>query len=239
MFCLLLELQFEMSDLRYLLTFLYPIHLLCTDGGFVLKGRALIPEVIVDQGGESSAGQERATTRGPSPDPRNLTESTILWRIKKKDRFLFLKSYFTFHASHDDRLLAGEKKLPFCLLYWLKPKTSAYFGGDLNHKTSVQLSLSILDFMLNSFCSEYCSIFRYWTAEPCQSFVMKQNRVMWCFSIIITHFSIILYKDQRAFIMVNKDQMFWKECNIKFHRLTVVSSLQHIHSSLFSFLLYI
>ncbi|GAA6228669.1 rho GTPase-activating protein 17-like isoform X1 [Lates japonicus] len=47
-----------------------------TDGGLVLKGigRALVPEVVVDQQGESSAGQEPA----PTPDPYNETESTLL-----------------------------------------------------------------------------------------------------------------------------------------------------------------
>ncbi|XP_040012592.1 rho GTPase-activating protein 17b isoform X3 [Xiphias gladius] len=47
-----------------------------TDGGLVLKGigRALIPEVIVDQQGESSAGEEPASTL----DPRIQTESTTL-----------------------------------------------------------------------------------------------------------------------------------------------------------------
>ncbi|KAM9345553.1 rho GTPase-activating protein 17b isoform 2-T2 [Symphorus nematophorus] len=55
-----------------------------TDGGLVLKGvgRALIPEVIKDQEGESSAGQEPAAATTTTPalplDPQNQTESTIL-----------------------------------------------------------------------------------------------------------------------------------------------------------------
>ncbi|XP_029364416.1 rho GTPase-activating protein 17b [Echeneis naucrates] len=51
-----------------------------TDGGPVLKGigRALIPEVIVDQQGESSAGQEPASTPAPPPDPHSEAESTAL-----------------------------------------------------------------------------------------------------------------------------------------------------------------
>ncbi|XP_018526571.1 rho GTPase-activating protein 17b isoform X3 [Lates calcarifer] len=51
-----------------------------TDGGLVLKGigRALVPEVIVDQQGESFAGQEPAPTPAPPPDPYNETESTLL-----------------------------------------------------------------------------------------------------------------------------------------------------------------
>ncbi|XP_022608143.1 rho GTPase-activating protein 17-like isoform X3 [Seriola dumerili] len=51
-----------------------------TDGGPVLKGigRALIPEVIVDQQGESSAGQEPASTPDPPPDPHIQSESTAL-----------------------------------------------------------------------------------------------------------------------------------------------------------------
>ncbi|XP_038555570.1 rho GTPase-activating protein 17b isoform X1 [Micropterus salmoides] len=55
-----------------------------TDGGLVLKGigRAFIPEVIVDQKGESSAGQEPAaaatTILAPPLDPQIHTESTAL-----------------------------------------------------------------------------------------------------------------------------------------------------------------
>ncbi|XP_044036895.1 rho GTPase-activating protein 17b isoform X8 [Siniperca chuatsi] len=50
-----------------------------TDGGLVLKGigRALIPEVIVDQQGESSAGQEPAAAT-TTLDPQIQTESTVL-----------------------------------------------------------------------------------------------------------------------------------------------------------------
>lgn len=46
------------------------------DGNLVLKGigRALIPEVIVDQQGESSAGQEPTSAPAPPPD----SESTAL-----------------------------------------------------------------------------------------------------------------------------------------------------------------
>ncbi|XP_076608951.1 rho GTPase-activating protein 17b isoform X1 [Chaetodon auriga] len=49
-----------------------------TDGGLHLKGigRALIPEVIADQQGESSAGQEPATN--PYPQTQTEAESTIL-----------------------------------------------------------------------------------------------------------------------------------------------------------------
>lgn len=55
------------------------------EGGLVLKGigRAIIPEVIEDEEGESSAGQEPATatttTNTPpalNPDPSIQTEST-------------------------------------------------------------------------------------------------------------------------------------------------------------------
>ncbi|XP_054463621.1 rho GTPase-activating protein 17b isoform X3 [Anoplopoma fimbria] len=51
-----------------------------TDGGLFLKGigRALIPEVIVDQQGESSAGQEPTTTPAPQSDPQIQTEFTAL-----------------------------------------------------------------------------------------------------------------------------------------------------------------
>ncbi|XP_051243662.1 rho GTPase-activating protein 17b isoform X5 [Dicentrarchus labrax] len=53
-----------------------------TDGGLLLKGvgRALIPEVIVDQEEESSAGQEPAAATTPAPplDPQIQTESTVL-----------------------------------------------------------------------------------------------------------------------------------------------------------------
>ncbi|KAL3053804.1 hypothetical protein OYC64_006182 [Pagothenia borchgrevinki] len=51
-----------------------------TDGNFVLKGsgRAFIPEVIADQPGESSAGQEPAPTPAPQPDPQFQTEYTAL-----------------------------------------------------------------------------------------------------------------------------------------------------------------
>ncbi|XP_033999097.1 rho GTPase-activating protein 17b isoform X1 [Trematomus bernacchii] len=51
-----------------------------TDGNFFLKGsgRAFIPEVIVDQPGESSAGQEPAPTPAPQPDPQFQTEYTAL-----------------------------------------------------------------------------------------------------------------------------------------------------------------
>ncbi|XP_030263220.1 rho GTPase-activating protein 17b isoform X1 [Sparus aurata] len=58
-----------------------------TDGGLVLKGigRALIPEVVEDQQGEGSAGQEptaaattTTTTSAPPLDPQIQTESTIL-----------------------------------------------------------------------------------------------------------------------------------------------------------------
>ncbi|XP_051243655.1 rho GTPase-activating protein 17b isoform X2 [Dicentrarchus labrax] len=52
------------------------------DGGLLLKGvgRALIPEVIVDQEEESSAGQEPAAATTPAPplDPQIQTESTVL-----------------------------------------------------------------------------------------------------------------------------------------------------------------
>ncbi|XP_034449687.1 rho GTPase-activating protein 17b isoform X1 [Hippoglossus hippoglossus] len=51
-----------------------------TDGGLVLKGigRALIPEVIVDQQGDSSAGQEPASSPAPNADPDTQSESTAL-----------------------------------------------------------------------------------------------------------------------------------------------------------------
>ncbi|XP_034076039.1 rho GTPase-activating protein 17b isoform X3 [Gymnodraco acuticeps] len=51
-----------------------------TDGNFFLKGigRAFIPEVIADQPGESSAGQEPAPTPAPQPDPQFQTEYTAL-----------------------------------------------------------------------------------------------------------------------------------------------------------------
>ncbi|XP_044186270.1 rho GTPase-activating protein 17b isoform X3 [Thunnus albacares] len=51
-----------------------------TDGGLVIKGigRALIPEVIVDQQGESSAGQEPAATHPPPLVPEIQSESTAL-----------------------------------------------------------------------------------------------------------------------------------------------------------------
>ncbi|XP_053193752.1 rho GTPase-activating protein 17b isoform X3 [Scomber japonicus] len=51
-----------------------------TDGGLVIKGigRALIPEVIVDQQEESSAGQEPAATEDPPLVPQIRTESTAL-----------------------------------------------------------------------------------------------------------------------------------------------------------------
>ncbi|XP_069380800.1 rho GTPase-activating protein 17b isoform X3 [Paralichthys olivaceus] len=51
-----------------------------TDGSLYLKGigRALIPEVIVDQQGDSSAGQEPASTPAPNEDPEIQTESTAL-----------------------------------------------------------------------------------------------------------------------------------------------------------------
>ncbi|XP_062263332.1 rho GTPase-activating protein 17b isoform X3 [Platichthys flesus] len=51
-----------------------------TDGGLVLKGigRALIPEVIVDQQGDSSAGQEPASSPSPNADPSIESESTSL-----------------------------------------------------------------------------------------------------------------------------------------------------------------
>ncbi|XP_068574547.1 rho GTPase-activating protein 17b isoform X3 [Cebidichthys violaceus] len=51
-----------------------------TDGGLFLKGigRALIPEVIADQQGESSAGQEPATTPASQLDPQIQTEFTAL-----------------------------------------------------------------------------------------------------------------------------------------------------------------
>ncbi|XP_062294553.1 rho GTPase-activating protein 17b isoform X1 [Scomber scombrus] len=51
-----------------------------TDGGLVFKGigRALIPEVIVDQQEESSAGQEPAATEDPPLVPQIRTESTAL-----------------------------------------------------------------------------------------------------------------------------------------------------------------
>ncbi|KAK1877457.1 Rho GTPase-activating protein 17 [Dissostichus eleginoides] len=51
-----------------------------TDGNIFLKGigRAFIPEVIVDQPGESSAGQEPAPTPAPQPDPQFQTEYTAL-----------------------------------------------------------------------------------------------------------------------------------------------------------------
>lgn len=54
----------------------------CTDGNLVLKGtgRAIIPEVIADQQGESSAGQEPTTTSAPPMDPVIQTESTALWK---------------------------------------------------------------------------------------------------------------------------------------------------------------
>ncbi|XP_070837442.1 rho GTPase-activating protein 17b isoform X3 [Chaetodon trifascialis] len=49
-----------------------------TDGGLFLKGtgRALIPEVIADQQGESSAGQEPTTN--PDPQTQTEAENTIL-----------------------------------------------------------------------------------------------------------------------------------------------------------------
>ncbi|KAJ4932334.1 hypothetical protein JOQ06_010758 [Pogonophryne albipinna] len=51
-----------------------------TDGNFFLKGigRAFIPEVIADQPGESSAGQEPAPIPAPQPDPQFQTEYTAL-----------------------------------------------------------------------------------------------------------------------------------------------------------------
>ncbi|KAL7377717.1 hypothetical protein ABVT39_003503 [Epinephelus coioides] len=51
-----------------------------TDGGLSLKGlgRAFIPEVIADQQGESSAGQEPADTPPPPPEPEIQTEFTAL-----------------------------------------------------------------------------------------------------------------------------------------------------------------
>ncbi|XP_053298884.1 rho GTPase-activating protein 17b isoform X3 [Pleuronectes platessa] len=51
-----------------------------TDGGLVLKGigRALIPEVIVDQQEDSSAGQEPASSPAPNADPSIESESTSL-----------------------------------------------------------------------------------------------------------------------------------------------------------------
>ncbi|KAF1379457.1 hypothetical protein PFLUV_G00176250 [Perca fluviatilis] len=51
-----------------------------TDGGLFLKGigRALIPEVIADQQGESSAGQEPATTPAQQLNPQTQTEFTAL-----------------------------------------------------------------------------------------------------------------------------------------------------------------
>ncbi|KAM7386822.1 hypothetical protein PAMA_009447 [Pampus argenteus] len=51
-----------------------------TDGGLVIKGigRAVIPEVIVDQEEESSAGQEPAATHATPPDPQIQTEQTAL-----------------------------------------------------------------------------------------------------------------------------------------------------------------
>ncbi|KAA8585057.1 hypothetical protein FQN60_003751 [Etheostoma spectabile] len=51
-----------------------------TDGGLYLKGigRALIPEVIADQQGESSAGQEPTTTPAQQLNPQIQTEFTAL-----------------------------------------------------------------------------------------------------------------------------------------------------------------
>ncbi|XP_029997501.1 rho GTPase-activating protein 17b isoform X3 [Sphaeramia orbicularis] len=51
-----------------------------TDGSLVIKGigRALIPEVVMDQEGESSAGQEPTDTQAPPPDLRIQSESTAL-----------------------------------------------------------------------------------------------------------------------------------------------------------------
>ncbi|XP_078126751.1 rho GTPase-activating protein 17b isoform X4 [Sander vitreus] len=51
-----------------------------TDGGLFLKGigRALIPEVIADQQGESSGGQEPATTPAQQLNPQIQTEFTAL-----------------------------------------------------------------------------------------------------------------------------------------------------------------
>ncbi|XP_034749701.1 rho GTPase-activating protein 17b isoform X3 [Etheostoma cragini] len=51
-----------------------------TDGGLFLKGtgRALIPEVIADQQGESSAGQEPTTTPAQQLNPQIQTEFTAL-----------------------------------------------------------------------------------------------------------------------------------------------------------------
>ncbi|XP_068434892.1 rho GTPase-activating protein 17b isoform X4 [Clinocottus analis] len=51
-----------------------------TDGSLLLKGigRALIPEVIADQQGESSAGQEPATNTASQIDPQSPTEFTAL-----------------------------------------------------------------------------------------------------------------------------------------------------------------
>ncbi|XP_070704587.1 rho GTPase-activating protein 17b isoform X3 [Pempheris klunzingeri] len=51
-----------------------------TDGSLFLKGigRAFIPEVIADQQGESSAGQEPAATPTPPLDPQVHSESTAL-----------------------------------------------------------------------------------------------------------------------------------------------------------------
>lgn len=57
----------------------------CTDGGLILKGtgQAIIPEVIRDQQGDSSAGQEPTTMSIPSMDSEIQIESTPLWGKKE------------------------------------------------------------------------------------------------------------------------------------------------------------
>ncbi|XP_071385917.1 rho GTPase-activating protein 17b isoform X1 [Centroberyx affinis] len=51
-----------------------------TDGGLVIKGigRAFVPEIVVDQQEEGSAGHEPAPTPAPPTDPDIQSESTVL-----------------------------------------------------------------------------------------------------------------------------------------------------------------
>ncbi|XP_071777299.2 rho GTPase-activating protein 17b isoform X3 [Centroberyx gerrardi] len=51
-----------------------------TDGGLVIKGigRAFVPEIVVDQQQEGSAGHEPAPTPAPPTDPEIQSESTVL-----------------------------------------------------------------------------------------------------------------------------------------------------------------